>query len=116
MREIGRILKMRDTLISKLGDSRIVQKSPQTYGDNALVGRLIQKIRQGGLSSSNQIIKSLDHRFHPSQVAVESINAFSKTNPGAAGAINPYLEIETNGSVKKPDFIDELNELEKYLP
>ena len=111
-----RILKMNDMLIARLSDSRVVQKSPPAYGDNALVGWLISKMRQSGLSASGRIIKSPDHRFHPSQLVVESILAFSKTNPGAAGSINPYLEITKNGSVVKPGFADELIELEKYLP
>ena len=115
-REVTRILRMPDTLIAKLSDSRVVQKNPPAYGDNALVGWLSGKVRQSSLSASGQVIKSPDHRFHSSQVAVESIVAFSKTNPGAAGTINPYLEITRNGNVVRPDFADELDELDKYLP
>jgi len=115
-KEVRHIFKFTDNLIRKLSRSRIVQKSPSSYGDNALVGRLSQKVRLSGLSSSGTIIRSPDHRFDPSMVVVESITAFSKTNPGASGTINPYLEITENGHVVRPSFADEIDVLRKYLP
>lgn len=114
--EVTKILRFPDNLIGRLSSSRIVQKSPSQYGDNVLVGRLSQKVRLSGLSSSGTIIGSPDHRFHPSMAVVESITAFSKTNPGAAGTINPYLEITSNGSVVRPPYADEIDELTSYLP
>ena len=115
-KEVKKILNLPEMLIAKLSSSRVVQKSPPLYGDNVLAGWLIQKMRQSGLSASGKIIRSPDHRFHPSNVVVESILAFSKSNPGAAGSINPYLEIESNGKVIRPPFADEIDQLEKYLP
>ena len=116
-KEIRLILKkIPDTLITRLSDSRVVQKSPPAYGDNALVGRLISKMRQSGLSASGNIINSPDHKLHTSQVVVESLNSYSKTNPGAAGSINPYLSITNNGSIKRPNYANEIDELGKYLP
>lgn len=114
--EVKKILRIKDSLISNLGTSRVVQMNPPVYGDNILVGWLIQKMRLSGLSQSGRMINSPDHQFHPSQVAVESILSFSKSSPGAAGSINPYLEIKPNGSVIRPDFADEIDELKKYLP
>ena len=115
-KEVKKILNIPDTLITKLSRSSVVQKSPPAYGDNALVGWLISKMRQSGLSTSGNIINSPDHKFHPSQVIVESCNAFSKTNPGAAGSINPYLQITKDGSVIQPNYSEEIDELEKFLP
>ncbi|CAK9254161.1 unnamed protein product [Sphagnum jensenii] len=43
---------------------------------------------------------------------VESLIAFSKSSPGAAGAINPYLTIEKHGGVIRPDYADEIDALE----
>ena len=115
-KEVKRILRIPDNLITRLYDSRIVQKSPPAYGDNALVGWLIQKMRQSGQSRSGKVIRSPDHRFDPSMLVVESVIAFSKSNPGAAGAINPYLEITQTGGVVHPDYAKEVDEIRKYLP
>jgi hypothetical protein len=114
--EVTQILRFPRDLIAKLRTSRIVQKNPPAYGDNALVGWLIQKIRQSGLSASGRIIRSPDHRFHPSMAVVESLIAFSKSNPGAGGAINPYLEISKSGNVVRPDYADEIDPLLDHLP
>jgi hypothetical protein len=114
--EVRRILRIPDNLITRLHDSQIVQKSPPAYGDNAMTGWLIGKMRQSGQSRSKRIINSPDHRFDPSMMVVETAIAFSKSNPGAAGAINPYLRIKSNGSVIRPDFADEIDALRQYLP
>lgn len=115
-KEIQRILKIRDDLITRLYDSKIVQKSPPAYGDNALVGHLIPKMRQSSQSKSGKVIGSPDHQFDPSILVVESVIAFSKTNPGAAGSINPYLQITPTGGVIHPDYADEIDDIKKYLP
>jgi hypothetical protein len=93
-----------------------VQKSPPAYGDNALVGWLIQKMRQSSQSKSGKVIGSPDHQFDPSVLVVESVIAFSKTNPGAAGSINPYLQITPTGGVIRSDYADEIDEVKKYFP
>jgi hypothetical protein len=116
-KEVGtRILRMRDDLITRIYDSKIVQKSPPAYGDNALVGWLIQKMRQSSQSKSGKVIGSPDHQFDPSVLVVESVIAFSKTNPGAAGSINPYLQITPTGGVIRSDYADEIDEVKKYFP
>lgn len=114
--EVKKILNFSRDLITKLHLSRIVQKNPPAYGDNSLVGWQIQKIRQSGLSTSGKIIKSPDHRFHPSMAAVETLISFSKSNPGAGGAINPHLQISENGSVIRQDYSDEIDDLADFLP
>lgn len=115
-REVKSILNFPRDLVTKLHMSRIVQKNPPAYGDNALVGWQIQKIRQSGLSTSGRIIKSPDHRFHPSMAYVETLISFSKSNPGAGGAINPFLIISNNGSVIRQDYSDEIDSLKNDLP
>jgi len=115
-KEIQRILRIRDDLITRIYDSKIVQKSPPAYGDNAMVGWLIPKMRQSSQSKSGKVIGSPDHQFDPSILVVESVIAFSKTNPGAAGSINPYLQISSTGGVIRSDYADEIDELKKYLP
>jgi hypothetical protein len=114
--EIRSILNFPRDLINGLHKSRIVQKNPPAYGDNGLVGWQIQKIRQSGLSTSGRIIKSPDHRFHTSMAAVETLVSFSKSNPGAGGAINPFLIISENGSVIRQSYSDEIDALGKDLP
>lgn len=116
VREVKSILNFSRDLVTKLHMSRIVQKNPPAYGDNALVGWLIQKIRQSGLSTSGRIIKSPDHRFHTSMATVETLISFSKSNPGAGGSINPFLQISKNGSVIRQDYSDEIDALQKDLP
>jgi len=114
--EVKSILNFPRELITKLHSSRVVPKNPPAYGDNALVGWLIQKIRQSGLSASGRPIRSPDHRFHTSMAIVESLVALSKSNPGAGGSINPYLPITKNGGVIRPDYADEIDSLGEYLP
>lgn len=115
-KEVRAQLSFPRDLVTKLHMSRIVQKNPPAYGDNILVGWLIQKIRQSGLSTSGRIIQSPDHRFHTSMAAVETLISFSKSNPGAGGAINPFLEITSNGSVIRQDYSNEIDSLQKDLP
>ena len=115
-KEVRSILNFPRDLVTKLHMSRIVQKNPPAFGDNILVGWLIQKIRQSGLSASGRIIKSPDHRFHSSMASVETLIAFSKSNPGAGGAINPYLQISNNGSVIRQSYSDEIDALQPFLP
>ena len=115
-KDVQKQLNFPRDLVAKLHLSRIVQKNPPAYGDNILVGWLIQKIRQSGLSTSGRIIKSPDHRFHPSMAAVETLISFSKSNPGAGGAINPFLQITNNGSVIRQNYSNEIDDLQKDLP
>jgi hypothetical protein len=114
-KKVKHILNVRDNLITGLYNSQIVQKSPPAYGDNALVGWLIQKIRQSGVARTPRVIRSPDHRFDSSMLYVETIIAFSKANPGAAGAINPYLPITRTGGVVRLPYADEIDEIRKYL-
>lgn len=116
VKEVKAQLNFSRELVTKLHMSRIVQKNPPAYGDNILVGWKIQKIRQSGLSTSGRIIKSPDHRFHTSMAGVETLIAFSKSNPGAGGAINPFAVITENGSIIRQDYSDEIDSLESALP
>jgi hypothetical protein len=114
--EVKRILKFDPMLIRNLSSNRIVQKSPQIYGDNQLIPCLCQKTRQSSISQSGKVLKSADHRFNPSAAAVETIYVFNKSNPGAGGIINPYLEIDNNGTIIKPAYSAELDSMKKFIP
>lgn len=113
---VEKMLRFPRDLIKKLYKSHIVRKNPPVYGDNAAVSHLISKIRQSGLSNSGRVIRSPDHRFHPSMAVVESLISFSKTNPGAGGSINPYLQITPDGSVVRPAYSTDIDDLERDLP
>jgi len=113
---IVKIVRIRDDLVTRLRNSQIVQKSPPAYGDNALPGWLIPKMRWSSQSKSGKVIGSPDHQFDPSILTVESLIAFSKTNPSAAGSINPYLQITPTGGVIRSDYSDEIDNIRKYLP
>jgi len=38
-----------------------------------------------------------EHQFSPSFVAIESILSISTSNPGVAGDINPFAQIDEDG-------------------
>ena len=94
---------------------------PDHYNDCRLVACDLIKIRQSGLGkkgakSSGPGAKSPESRFHPSIPVVETMTAFSGSNPTINGVINPYVKITENGAVVKPTWAVEIDELAKYLP
>jgi len=114
-KEVANILSFVPMLIDRLNKEKIVKNSPPSYGDNYLASSGIRKIRQSGSGTSTDQ-NDPQHRFHPSVAVAESLVAFSKQNPGIAGSINPYLPIDQDGSIRRPDYADAIDVLLDDLP
>ena len=57
-----------------------------------------------------------EHQFSPSFVAIESILSISTSNPGVAGDINPFAQIDEDGCGDHLPPIPTKEEFEKNLP
>ena len=97
--------------------------SPSQYNDNWLLSVGAKKTRQNSSINKNSSkggstskTSTPEHRFHPSMAVVESIIAFSSSNPGISGTINPFLEIDSHGFIHKPDYAAEVDAILPYLP
>ncbi len=112
-REVKQLFYQRPMAITEIyssrrkTQSRNVNPAPEIYGDNWLVSSGIFKLRPGGTPQE---------RFDPSMPLVESIVAFSGSTPGLTGLINPYLPINEQGGVERPDYAEDIEEIVNYLP
>lgn len=50
-------------------------------------------------------------KAHPSHLVVESILAMGSSSPIRTGEINPYLQIDTDGNIIKPDWADSIKHI-----
>jgi hypothetical protein len=114
-RDIGNILKFNPMMISTIWKaSKNIISEGSAYGDNWLLSFGISKTRQTG--NGNASIMAYEHNFHPSMAVVESVGTFSKSSPGITGSVNPFIKIDENGTIIRPDDADEIDEILKYLP
>lgn len=128
LKTVRAILRMPSKKIAGLYKCGAVRGSTQIYGDNELLTIQGKKIRQpisqetpGKQRSSKKkaggnIIGSDEHQFDTSALVHESILSIPSSNPGDGGDINPYAPISHDGSLLKPDYASDLEELESYLP
>lgn len=115
--------------INKLGrsaarfhDCTAVVSSPTQVHDNALIAVLASKIRHERSTAKSDrksaqvaqaIIKSPEYKLDPSTPVVESILGLTGF-PAKGGTINPYLLIDDNGCIIKPEGMEELDMLHNY--
>ena len=100
-------------------DNQIFKANPTIYNDNWLLSIGAKRFR----SLNNIEIRTRDKeaaaktdkrppmkmvKSHPSQMVVESIIAIPSNNAVITGTINPYLQIDTNGNIIKPEWADEI--------
>ena len=66
---------------------------------------------QGRGSGKRKKTKTPPHllKSHPSQLVVTSILDIPSSNPIATGSISPYLQIDEEGNIIKPDYADEIS-------
>ena len=100
-------------------DNQIFSANPSVYNDNWLLTIGAKRFRslnnietktrgdsakgsKKGSKPSVSLVKS-----HPSQLIVESIIALPSSSPVITGSINPYLQIDVDGNIIKPDWFDE---------
>lgn len=114
---VARLLKINSRKIISIYESKIVRMNPSRYNDNWLLSVGSKKVRLHKIKSTDvNLLSAPEHRFHPSFGYVESLIAFSQSNPGSSGTINPFLPIDSNGFIVKEAYAAELDEISKYLP
>ena len=114
-KQIKKLLHIPAGRISGIYSSNIVRLTPSIYNGNWLLSTGGKKIRQSGLSNKGGL-NAPEQRFHPSFAVVETLIAFSQNNPGSAGTINPFLQIDDQGSIIKPDYASKVDSISKFLP
>lgn len=112
------LLRISGQQVRKIYTSAIVRMNPSRYNDNWLISIGIKKVRQNNVkSANNNLIGAPEHRYHPSFAVVESAIAFSASNPGSTGSINPYLEIDEHGFiVRNEEVASQADALLPHLP
>lgn len=115
--------KLTMAMTSKLYQIEGISTANDAYNNDMFFTRLDKvwqdKTSKGKSSSnSNNLIRSKDHQFHPSMIAIESCASISTTRPGIAGKLNPYVQIDRTGAFDKdamPWYDDFEKELSKYI-
>jgi hypothetical protein len=100
-----------------------VQAATSVYNDNALLSMLIKRLRLPSSSKSrtskgkSNLIKSEEHQFSPTFLAIESVWAISSSSPGISGDINPFAVIDESGRFvkEKMPWFSQIEPLEKKL-
>jgi len=107
-----------------------VKSKPAFYNDNILLSMLIKKVRPdqskengssskgGGKKKSNgNLINSEEHKFSSTIPTIESLWSLPSSNPGIAGDINPYAQIDEYGYFHKErmPWYKEMEPVEKYI-
>lgn len=133
---VSRALRLNPTAImDNLNGAEGVKSKPAFYNDNILLSMLIKKIRpdqskengssargaggakKPGGKSKGSLINSSEHKFSPTFLAVESVWSLPSSNPGIAGDINPFVEIDEFGNFRKDKmpWYKEIEPVGKYL-
>lgn len=91
----------------KKDDSDQYLAPPEIIGDNYLLSGGLGKLRLNGKP---------EQRLHSSMAVVESANAFVGKPIGKTGYINPYLKTSPNGAVLRPDYAEEIDDVNRFIP
>lgn len=91
-----------------------IKSKPSFYNDNILLSMLVKKVRPdqskengssgkggGKKKSSGDLINSDEHKLSSTIPAIEGMWSYPSSNPGIAGDINPYAQIDTHGYFDK---------------
>jgi hypothetical protein len=101
-------------------DNQIFKANPSIYNDNWLLAIGAKRfrslnnieIRTRDKERSSKIDKRPPMKMvtaHPSQLVVESVIAIPSSTPIMSGTINPYLQIDNDGNIIKPEWAHELD-------
>ena len=92
--------------------------NPSFFNDNEMITILTKRERSfenteiaGGKNQKKAKMKPAQLKAHPSHLVVESIVSLTESKPVIAGDINPYLQIDTNGLIIKPEWADEIKDI-----
>lgn len=97
----------------------VFRSNPAFCNDNELITILSKRFRslenvETAGSKANKKTKVMTNsllKAHPSHLIVESIVSLPESAPVVTGEINPYLIIDDNGQIIKPDWAPELDHI-----
>lgn len=130
---VRKALRLNTTAImDNFNSAEGVKSKPAFYNDNILLSMLLKKVRpdqskengssgKGGVKkggkSKGSLINSSEHKFSPTFLAVESVWSLPSSNPGIAGDINPFVEIDEFGNFRKDKmpWYEEIESVNKFL-
>jgi hypothetical protein len=114
------LLKMKAKAIEDIYKcSGLIRSNPAIYNSNWLLTIGCKKVRQPANRNSStkntDILKSKEHLFNYSMVAIESILTIPTSSPGVGGSINPYIEINSDGGFIENDYVNDIKPIQQYF-
>jgi len=103
-----------NTYMKWLSQSRMFRGMPDIYNDNYLLSigaKRFRSVDNMEVASDAQTQNSLPIsllKAHPSQLVVESILSIPSSSPIVTGTINPFLEVDSDGNIIKPEWAEEI--------
>lgn len=102
-KNIADALRIPSMKINDIYKDESIATGTEAYNDDMLFNQLCHKLLQArkadGAPAGNDsnTINHKEHQFSPTFVAIESILSISTSNPGVAGDINPFAQIDDDG-------------------
>jgi hypothetical protein len=120
-KSVEKLLKMSQKTVSRIYTCSMVRSNPSIYNDNWLLSIGGKKVReranQNKSTRGTNLLKSAEHKLHPSMCVVESIMTIPSSSPGVAGTINPFCEIDReDGAILPVPWAKYVEELSPFIP
>ena len=122
-KNIADALRIKPTSINDIYKDESIATGTEAYNDDMLFNQLCHKLLQSRSAKGSKkggdsnTINHKEHQFSPSFVAIESILSISTSNPGVAGDINPFAQIDEDGCFdeSKMPWYDQIKGLSNLL-
>lgn len=122
-KDIADALRIPAMKVNGIYQDESIATGNEAYNDDMFFNQLCHKLRQSkkanGMPTGNDTntINHKEHQFSPTFVAIESILSISTSNPGVAGDINPFAQIDENGffDMTKMPWYDQIKGLSSLL-
>lgn len=119
-KSVEAMLRMPQKTAAKIHTCSMVRSNPPIYNSNWGLSIGFKKVReranQNKSSRGTNLLKSAEHKLHPSMCVVESIMAIPSSSPGVAGTINPFCEIDEDGNILTVPWAQDVEELASAIP
>jgi len=102
-----------------IGKTTVLRPNPTLYNDNWLLGIGLKRFlslesieteaRRSGKKSTKVAANLI--KAHPSHLSVSSVLDIPSSSPIVTGSMNPFVQIDTDGNIIKPDYADEIEDV-----
>jgi hypothetical protein len=114
------LFKMNTSIINKIYKCQMLNKAHSSYNDNWLLSIGAKRDRQPANQNTSKktkasLLTNKEQFFDSSYAGVETLIAVPSSNPGVAGTINPFIEIDDYGCIVQPEWTKSLDGLRPYI-